>query len=140
MSGVSARALVGRSSNAYAAEMDEILWECDVCKTAVEGHAGSLWVSMAGVAEAEAERRRWEADNPGPVYTGADLLHLPTRAHWRVTHHVCAGATASAYEIGLHRIQTFGHVVNWTAHLMGKSWLSHTDWEYLLGRLAPDTP
>ncbi len=115
---------------------------CDICNGLIADGEGSIWLRSADLVHAERvttareEGRRTEPSG------------LPETAAWNVTHSVCApGADTAIYRFEVHQCRTWAGLVNWTAHLMEKNWLRHTDWDELLrsasegegGRITPTT-
>ncbi|NNN36025.1 hypothetical protein HLK59_37815 [Streptomyces sp. S3(2020)] len=117
----------------------ELLAICDTCKKPVADGEGSLWVDMTEVDQATVNRRAWEqlaTEQLAPGihgYSAESLMTYPKSARWQVHHVACDPAPdANAYAIDVHRCRSWADLVLWTAHLMGKAWLSDTDWEDLL--------
>lgn len=122
-------------------------WACDVCGSPVKDGGG--WISVLfsdveihkrGKAEYE-NRRAEEIAEAGTSWTPLNLAHvldLPDRAQWRVLHRLCDDdQEAYSYWFDIDRCRTEAHLIHWTAHLMGKGWLKHTDWaEFLRKRGA----
>ncbi|WP_143094195.1 hypothetical protein [Streptacidiphilus jiangxiensis] len=112
---------------------------CDACKQAVGDGDGNLWLDMAEVEQATVNKRAWEqleTDHSSPGFVkvsfSAHLSH-PEPARWQVHHSACDPAPdANAYAIEVHRCRSWADLVLWTAHLMGKGWFPHTDWDELL--------
>lgn len=133
----------------------ELIAICDVCKQTVANDEGSVWVDMAEGDRYAINTRAWELleteqEAPGAhTFTAASLLSHPDPARWHVHHAACdPSPNANAYTFEVHRCRSWVNLVLWTAHLMGKTWLPHTDWEDLLQeaaeavgtRIAPATP
>lgn len=59
-----------------------------------------------------------------------DLLF--SRAHWHISHYTCRKDVGPSYKIEIYRIRTLQKLLLWTAHLMEKNWLEHTDWRALI--------
>ncbi|WP_327415305.1 hypothetical protein [Streptomyces sp. NBC_01233] len=117
----------------------ELIAICDECKQAVADGEGSLWVDMAEVDQHTINVRAWKQLEAKPAtdrlqtYSFSSLLSYPEPAPWRVHHAACDPAPdANAYAIEVHRCRSWADLVVWTSHLMGKSWLAHTDWSKVL--------
>ncbi|WP_354645220.1 hypothetical protein [Kitasatospora camelliae] len=114
---------------------------CDVCKNPIADGAGNVWIDKADLSRAERGVKEWEdaqreaaRERDGVVmYSADDLLAYPEAARWAVTHRACdPEPDTSAYSFEVHRCRTWAELVDWTAHLMGKTWLQVTDWNVLL--------
>ncbi|MGW4127241.1 hypothetical protein [Amycolatopsis japonica] len=54
-----------------------------------------------------------------------------------MTHDACVRVSVG-YRIGVERIRTWAAYLHWTAHLMGKDWITDTTWdEMVLDSLNP---
>jgi hypothetical protein len=94
---------------------------------------------MADVNQVTVNERAWEQLEAEPqqtgmlTFSGESFLSYPDLAHWRVHHTACDPAlNANTYAVEVHRCRSWADFVIWTAHLMGKAWLQHTDWGELL--------
>lgn len=104
-----------------AAELQAI---CEVCVLPIADGDGAVWVRppIPGSGR-EAEN---ELTSPrGRRRAGGE------RVAWHVTHHDCARAGIS-YCIEVERIRTWAAYLHWTGHLMGKDWISATNWDNLI--------
>lgn len=121
-----------------------IIWTCDVCQQPVANRAGYIHVLYREIDQYDSDLEDWQArvdaaqEDPTAsfrIITGGLLLDCPTPARWHVHHFRCdPDPDSHDYAIGVERIRTFKEVTSWTAHLLGKRWLSSTDWEGLLRR------
>jgi hypothetical protein len=127
---------------------------CDICNGLIADGEGSIWLRSADLVHAERvttareEGRHTKQRDGSAASPGAQPSGLRETAEWNVTHSVCdPGADAAIYRFEVHQCRTWAGLVNWTAHLMEKSWLRHTDWIELLrsasegegGRITPTT-
>jgi hypothetical protein len=127
---------------------------CDVCNDLIADGEGSIWLRSADLVHAERVTTAWEEGRrtkPRDGFAaspGAEPSGLPETAEWNVTHTVCApGPDTAIYRFEVHQCRTWAGLVNWTAHLMEKNRLRHTDWDELLrsasegesGRITPAT-
>jgi hypothetical protein len=114
---------------------DRPVWECESCHKPLSGDDGVVAVSYDDIRKNEEACAEWDARNPGPVHDVGAEGPYPARAHWRVLHDDCGAAQIlNPYEITSGRIGTWRAVASWSAHLLGKRWLAHTDWSALLYR------
>jgi hypothetical protein len=119
----------------------QIVWLCNVCGSPVADGAGYLEVDMRVVHQVEEAHRRFEEEQRdtspwGAVDLGA-FLDLPPGARWLAHHAVCdPDPEYSGYWFAIERARTHAHLLNWTAHLMSKTWLEFTNWNELIGRMA----
>ncbi len=102
---------------------------CDTCSAPVADGDGILWIPKADLARAEPALQAFKQQQTQRFVALSDY---PELARWRVDHHACADLDGAAYAIELHRCRNWPNLINWTAHLMGKAWLSSTDWHRLL--------
>ncbi|NBE49900.1 transposase [Streptomyces boluensis] len=73
--------------------------------------------------------RKWAADGS---FSAGSLMSYPEPAWWQVHHSACnPSPDATTYAIEVHRCRSWADLVWWTVHLMGETWLRHTDWEDL---------
>lgn len=122
--------------------MSDLQLICDACKKPVEGASGYLWIDndkITAVLKAVAEWNRKHTipeGQPfagGQMFSGGDLFDYPEAVQWHAHHHACdPNQDANAYSIQANRIDTWAELLDWTAHLMEKDWLGHTDWDDLL--------
>ncbi len=120
-----------------------VMWVCRGCQGPVADGDGYLHVSYKAIHEAETARRDWYArhgDANGMVtLTGPDLFSFPDQAPWVAHHSHCdPEPEAGDYFIDVERARTAEQLLSWTAHLMGKDWLSATDWQDVLERVKRD--
>jgi hypothetical protein len=132
--------------------MSELHAYCDQCDRCILPLShGLIEVSMAEVNRVEAARQSWRAERgqglaapdgrpSARAYSGTDLLDYPEAATWHVWHRTCDPdpdeEASPYYHVGLERIADAADLLHWTAHLMEKSWLEHTNWRELIGRAA----
>lgn len=118
-----------------------LVWVCDACKQPVNDGAGYIHVEHQTVHDVRQAVRQWKAENPGPAITGAALFDYPAPARWGVHHAACDPAPESGdYWIDVKSARTHGALLARTAHLMGKAWLKHTDWDELIQRMSVVKP
>ncbi|WP_030886411.1 hypothetical protein [Streptomyces sp. NRRL F-5053] len=132
----------------------DLLAYCDTCKAPVADGDGALWADMADVDRTATNTQAWEMletkQEAGALsFSAGSLMSYPEPARWQVHHSACnPSPDARAYAVEVHRCRSWADLVWWTAHLMGKTWLQHTDWEDLLQetaeaagtRITPATP
>jgi hypothetical protein len=130
--------------------MSELHAYCDGCDRRIMPLSqGLVAVSMAEVNRVEAASRAWRdqhgqelATSGGTVwaYTGTDLLDYPEAAAWQVWHRTCDPDSGEEvgpyYQVDLARIRDAAGLLHWTAHLMEKSWLEHTNWSEVIRKAA----
>ncbi|MDX3229410.1 hypothetical protein [Streptomyces sp. ME19-01-6] len=114
---------------------------CDACKTSIADDDGYLWidndaVNKASRAYADWERQHTVKEGPlegGVMYGAGALFDLPDDVPWQAHHAACdPNPDANGYPIPAEKLRTWGALLDWTAHLMEKSWLAQTDWAQLL--------
>ncbi|MET9513448.1 hypothetical protein ABZX62_34240 [Streptomyces flavidovirens] len=111
---------------------------CDGCSKPITDDAGYLWVDNREVSRTEHAFRKWEAEHTDAIdgslsFTGGAIFDIPEKVRWQVHHATCDPAPdASSYDIPATKIRSWAELLEWTAHLMEKSWLTHTDWQDIL--------
>lgn len=110
-------------------------WTCAACGEPIYDGQGSFAVSKVGVQDALRIRDEFGSE---PVRI-RDALHFVTgMACWQPAHDSCRKLFLELhYDIPVERLRTPRDVLAWTAHLIGKNWLSVTDWRDWLYRVAP---
>lgn len=128
------RPSLDRSGKGHAAPK-HLVWVCEACQSPVADGEGYLHVSMVEVRSAEraiADERDERDNSWGTVDINA-FLSGPGPARWRTHHAGCDPEPDDAdYWIDVARVRTHAHLLARTAHLMGKAWLSCTDWDELI--------
>jgi hypothetical protein len=130
------------SMNARYAET-YLTWSCDVCKRPIPDDAGYITVPYAEIHA----HREWNDEfdemlrirgNGGlAVYTLGELNGMPDRARWHALHRSCdPNLDSNDYWIGVERIRTYPQVLEWSAHLLSKTWITDTTWQDILRRAA----
>lgn len=104
-----------------------IRWTCNTCRRDTQD--GLLWINVHDAHRVADARRHWR-ETHGTTYTADELLTFPEAAQWRFSCRLCLPCEerAGEYAIDQHRISTHQQMLWWTAHLMGKDWLAHTNW------------
>lgn len=110
--------------------------QCDVCGKQVQLKDGILSISFREVREVQEAHERFKRDHTNPVFHVSDLLTLPERVHWKWHHSKCNGQ--SSYWIDACRFDTVEKVLQWTIHLMDKTWFQLTDWREVIHRFYPE--
>lgn len=117
--------------------MTDIGWTCEVCGFPATGLNGFVMVRMFDVQQAEVA----EQDTPDEISLTditADQINVLT-ARWHVFHDQCRPdetQTGFWYTVPIAEVDTFPGLVRWTAHLMEKTWLIHTNWNEVLAAAA----
>lgn len=112
----------------------ELTWSCAVCSTPVADGAGFLTVDMPSVQEVDQAWDDFREKHPGG-YDLTELIDMPDQVRWRAVHEACE-EEGSSYSIEIAKVRTHAGLLKWTAHLMGKRWLSSTDWAEVIDRQA----
>lgn len=116
-----------------------LAWLCRACGRPIEDGTGYLHVDHLLVSQRESAREDWERkgrDDFGLSF--ADFIRdVPDEVPWEAHHAACDPDPDSGdYWIEIHRVRTHGHLLNWTAHLMEKSWLMDTNWDELIRHMS----
>jgi hypothetical protein len=111
----------------------ELVWICETCSEPIANGAGWVHIDYRDINRAEKDL---PPESTGfRVDLGAWMDWKP--AHWQVHHKACdPDMDAPDYVIDVDRARTHAKLLNWTAHLMGKTWLGNTDWQKLIQRQA----
>lgn len=118
-----------------------ITWLCEICGDPIADRSGYVGVSTQESLRYKREREQFEIDHPRiggmRILSGAALFEVPKPAHWQVIHRSCdPDPEGGGYWIEIERARTEKQLLNWTAHLMHKRWLTETDWYRLLERIG----
>lgn len=112
-----------------------LVWVCGVCRKPVHDGEGYLHVDLRKALQVE---REWAAEElrDSPIDVN-DLHTMPGQVGWLAHHHGCdPDPDHFCYSVDIHTVRTHSDLLRWTAHLMSKAWLPHTDWEQLIERMA----
>lgn len=115
--------------------MTATTWTCDHCKKPIKDGHGYVYVDKNAAWKCKANIKTWKAENPGPFLAATALMDYPRPARWIVTHGDCDHVpNGNDYSLNIENMRTHADLIRRTAHLMGKSWFEHTDWEQILYR------
>ncbi|MFC7919640.1 hypothetical protein [Streptomyces cinereoruber] len=109
---------------------------CDICSTDIGDNEGAIWIDIQEVQTVEREYGDWErrhADGDGTI--SFDIFSPdspPGDVRWHVSHDSCLDIPELAYHIPVERLRSWPAYLHWTAHLMEKTWLQHTNWTALI--------
>lgn len=115
-----------------------LVWVCDECGKPVGDGAGWVTISYAEIGTYRRDEAAWEkkhCTNPHGfnVHRLSDLMELPEPVVWHVWHKACdPDIDSSDYFIHIERIRTVAELLEWTSHLMEKTWLPSTTWRDVL--------
>lgn len=101
-------------------------WICDVCKSPIDNTLGGVWISHDHI------RKAMEPQRPQSLMTVSEIMaRLEDGSTWRITHDRCAPRDTldDSYWLPVESLRTDTTLLNWTAHLLSKSWLPNTDWD-----------
>jgi hypothetical protein len=130
-----------RAATPIATRSAPIALLCDECGEPVTGTRGQVWISGAALAAHERAGAEWDKrhpDNSGlpAAVSLTELLKRPDAVKWQIHHDWCnPNLNDAQYGIEAYRIDTERRLLDWTAHLMGKAWLEHTNWDQFIQRL-----
>jgi hypothetical protein len=116
----------------------ELTLICSACAQPIIQDDGYLQVSHRETNEVQQAYRALQQGNTHPHGRPPldlhDLLDLPEPAAWQADHRECDPfhEEASHYRIPADRLRLRADLLDWTAHLMEKTWLPHTDWQKVL--------
>ena len=101
---------------------------CDDCGQPIPDGGGHVWVDHLEAADLAKKERTKVAR----TVSLSAVLSSTRVTPWRTHHHGCTTNSASTYGIPVEELRTFADVLNWTAHLLEKPWLSGTNWYSML--------
>lgn len=118
-----------------------ITWHCSTCDEPLKrGHG---WIELRGDQMKRAYELLRRVDDiearhrAAGITSAAEYFDLPGPGRWRATCRTCNGDdTGSGYFIEVDRISTLAALLDWSAHLSGKVWTEHTDWDDVLRLVA----
>jgi hypothetical protein len=120
-----------------------LTWACDECGKPIPDGEGYITVSYAEIHAYRQwhdefdERQRIKANGGLISYCISELAGMPDPARWRCLHRSCDPTPDSTdYWIDIERIRTYPRLLEWTAHLLEKTWLQSTSWRSILRRAA----
>lgn len=106
-----------------------ISWRCDLCDELLADD-GYVTVRESEVAEVRRSRAALEEK---PIVSAREIGALPSPARWMFRHHGCDPEPDSGdYAFSVREIGTEAQLLAWTSHLMGKEWLSATNWDEVI--------
>jgi hypothetical protein len=118
-----------------------IAWLCEVCNNPIGGKAGYLTVdrerAMRQSSDEQERQQRWR-DEGRLAIPLSEFLDAPGPVRWQVLHLDCDLDLErdGDYWFHIERADTSAKMLDWSAHLMGKTWLEETDWDSVLRRVA----
>jgi predicted GIY-YIG superfamily endonuclease len=129
-----------------ARTINPIEYRCGACGQIISKDTGYVHVRSRDIARAKEARQdfnnAWHAhpvSEHGVRIVRDSALPRIKPARWLVHHEECdPDVDANRYRIEVERANTHERLVSWTAHLMSKAWLQHTDWAvFLRSTLSP---
>lgn len=106
----------------------ELDYICDVCGMPVSDGDGSLYVRHADIVARRVDHQEWRRVHGDGAVSIAELLSLPAIALWMIHHDRCRPDESDGYDIDVEQVRTYRGLLEWTAHLLPKTWLSDTNW------------
>ncbi len=123
------------STRQRKAAADPLVWSCDECGKPIANGAGWITIRYSEIGafrRAEAEWEKRHPDSWAPINLG-DLFDFPEPVRWHVWHRRCDPDVGSTdYAIDIERIRTVPQLLEWSSHLMEKTWLPSTTWKDVL--------
>ena len=111
-----------------------ITWTCKHCRKPIKDGTGWITIAQSAVWQWQRDEKAWRESREDPHWlTGKDLDARPDEPRWNVVHSKCdAEDTGTDYTINIERIRTERDLLSWSAHLLGKTWIQHTDWHRVI--------
>lgn len=124
---------------------ERLEWRCSICRSPIDDEDGYVELPSIEMVRHRGEMARWkETHPPGPwgLITASALREYPNEPHWWIIHRQCDPDTeGGGYWIGVERIRTLVQLLQWTQHLMGKTWFAETDWgDAIIGKAISMLP
>ena len=118
---------------------DRIIWMCSICDKPIEDGEGYVVVNEGDATRAEEEKRSWDTEHDRAM-TFDEMSERPEQVAWRVLHAACDSEPdeQEVYQLDVERIRTAWDALSWTSHLIGKPWLSATNWSSLIRRISAE--
>ena len=106
-----------------------IEWICHVCKDPIYDTLGGVWISYRHIREASTPSPR-----AGAMSVSEILASLEDDPIWGATHDRCTDRETldDSYWLPVESLRTPTTLLNWTAHLLGKTWLPNTNWDDII--------
>src|SRR5699024_9766806 len=113
----------------------------DHCKKPIANKKGYVCVSYADINRYEKSASEWKTEHQQPNEDGLILIpasayfDYPSCAQWITTHLECdLNPDSLDYWMPVERLRTYERLLQFTAHIMGKTWIDSTNWPVLLRR------
>lgn len=118
-----------------------LAWICQACGFPIADGAGYLHVDLAKIGQYEAAEAAFKDEHRQDgllAYSASEWFDaMPPTPRWRIHHRACDPyLDAADYWIGVETVRTHAGLLDWTAHLLGKSWLQSTTWDDLIRHAA----
>ncbi len=115
----------------------QIVWTCEKCGFPVEDNDGALHVDVRLALKARRDVQAAKDAHPDSAWSLGELMAQPGPVPWEVHHSACDPRPDSDdYWIAVSRARSHAQLLNWTAHLMGKTWLENTTWDDVIRTAA----
>lgn len=108
---------------------------CQNCRRPIVGNDGYVWIDGHALAEHERAWADHDHSRSGIAMSLAELMSLPGQVAWQAHHLRCdRDPERSSYFMHIDRLDTVAKLLDWTAHLMTKAWIDHTNWAEVIRR------
>lgn len=107
----------------------QIEWICHVCKASIDNTLGGVWITYRHIRKASTP-----SPQTGAMSVPEILASLEDDPTWRATHDRCTNweTLDDSYWLPVESLRTPTTLLNWTAHLLGKTWLPSTNWDDII--------
>ena len=111
-----------------------ITWTCQHCRKPIKDGTGWITIERSEAWQHARDVKAWRDSLEDPRFiTGTKLDALPDKPRWNITHSTCDEVEdVTGYTIDIDRIRTERDLLSWSAHLLGKTWIQHTDWHRVI--------
>ena len=107
---------------------------CDKCGMTVPPEDGVIAIGKVEMEVAETEGQAWELAHQGEPMSLEEMLTAPQSAKWQWGHQACIPEDGG-YSIDADRFDSLGKALDFTLHMMEKTWVLHTDWAAFVRRV-----
>jgi hypothetical protein len=108
---------------------------CCFCGKAIDidKDGGKVFVDRSAIRKAK--KISEEIESTG-LKSADNIDIMSSTAYWCISHYSCDTNESPAYQIDLTQIKTAKQVIEWTSHLMEKTWITHTNWHDFISLLT----
>jgi len=115
----------------------QLVWTCDECGRPIRDGDGWVTIGYADIRAYRVAAADWERRHPRGdgwrILSLGEYEDFPNPVRWHVWHRRCdPDITSEDYFIDIDRIRTVAQLLEWSSHLMEKTWFANTTWKDVL--------